>query len=305
MTISQLLQRGSKILSKKSHTPELDSEVLLAFALAKSKSYLLSHGEQSVSPAKTKKFLKLISKRLKREPIAYLANKKEFYGLDFYVDRDVLIPRPETEQLVDMAYDVIVSLFKKGQKEIRIIDVGTGCGNIAIALIHKIIEQRLNKKVVFTIYLSDISGKALEIARKNYKKIIKDKDSFKVNFVKSDLLSGMGCCFDIIVSNPPYIPKRQIEYLEPNVRDFEPKVALDGGVGGIEIIKKLIFQSIDRLKEGSVLIFEMHEKHPNEIKYYLEENFPEWKADFHKDCFGMWRFAKVSKQKIANSQTVG
>jgi release factor glutamine methyltransferase len=298
MTIKDLLAKGVSIISIQSNTSQLDVEILLTHVLGKKKSYLYAHQEEIVSSSKEKEFLKLINKRVKRTPIAYLINKKEFYGLDFYVDENVLIPRPETEQLVEMVIKEasrFIDAESGKRKPVRLIDLGTGCGNIGIAVVYEVLKRGLNKKCKFEIYLTDISGKALKVAKRNFKKLIKQLQDIRVYFVKADLFDDMQCCFDIVVSNPPYIPEKDIEYLDPNVRDHEPHVALSGGVGGFEIIKRLIKESIGHLTPEGTLLFEMHERHPNKIKYYLEESFPKWKAKFYKDCFGMWRFGRINK----------
>jgi release factor glutamine methyltransferase len=300
MTINKLLQKAIKVLQEASHTPELDSEILLAFVLGKDKAHLVSYKNKEVSKYKQQKFFNLIQKRKKRAPIAYLTNKKEFYGLEFFIDENVLIPRPETEKLVELSHGHIVSLLKKGVKNIKVVDVGTGCGNIGITLIHLILKEKLNKKAKFTLYMTDISGKALKIARRNFKRLINKENGIKIYFVKTDLLKDVKCDFDIIVSNPPYIPSKQIEFLEPNVRDYEPRVALDGGEGGIKIVKQLISQAVKQLNKNGALFFEIHEKHPNDVKLFLEENYPNWGAKFYKDCFGEWRFAEIINQMRSN-----
>ncbi|MDD3648037.1 MAG: peptide chain release factor N(5)-glutamine methyltransferase [Candidatus Dojkabacteria bacterium] len=325
MTIKDLLRKGSEFLLHDSQTPELDSEILLSFALEKDKTYLYAHGDECVDSKHFAKYLGLLERRKKGEPIAYITNHKEFYELDFIIDENVLIPRPETEDLVDLVFGEIKKMAQKlkppaqgwsvclrrqtsGGKtqKLKIVDIGTGSGCIGTALIYKILRVKLDKIYSFEIFMTDISGKALEIAKKNYRKIIKKQSNPKVNFVKMDLLKGFKNKFDIIVSNLPYIPSEEIEFLEKDVRDFEPRVALNGGRGGIEIVKQLISQAVNKLEAGGVLFIEMYEDHPNEVKYYLNENFPEWEVEFIKDSFGEWRFAKITKQLnsgTANSKT--
>lgn len=299
MTISQCLKKGFSALEHSSQTPKLDCEVLLSFILGKNKAYLISHAEEEISTLKVRKFSKLIQKRAKGMPITYLTGKKEFYSLPFFVDDSVLIPRPETEELVDLAFAELKRFVKKGMRSLSIVDVGTGSGNIGITLIYKIIKQKLNAKTRFSFYLTDISGKALKIAKKNFRKLIKKHNNIKVHFVKADLLRGLKKKFDIIVSNPPYIPAEDIEYLDPGVRDFEPRVALDGGESGLGIVKRLIKQSVDRLVDGGVLLFELHETHPNKIKFLLNGKYKGWKASFYKDSFGEWRFCVIRSKREA------
>lgn len=303
MTISQCVKKGVKILEPYSKTPLLDSEILLSHILRQNKAYLISRDDESITTQKEKEFFVLVNRRSRGVPIAYLICQKEFYSLPFYVSEAVLIPRPETEQLVDLALEVIfqkVRKLKKGGK-LSIIDVGTGSGNIGITLIYQVLKRNLNKKVDFMFYLTDISGKALNVARKNFERLIRNQDNIKVYFVKADLLKGFDKDIDVIVSNPPYIPRRKIEFLEDSVKDFEPTVALNGGIGGIEILNRLIRGALRRLKRDGVLLFEIFERHPNQIKFFLLEHFPWGKVKFLKDSFGEWRFC-VIKLKIQNSK---
>lgn len=292
MTIYELLKSAEDVLKGKSKTYSLDCEILLSYILNKDKVYLLVHRDQRLRKNDKDKFLKLVDKRAEGTPIAYLTGKKEFYSEDFCVNKHVLIPRPETEDLVDLAYKDIEKLSRQ-KNSLKIVDVGTGSGNIGIILIKKILNTGLDKESRFTFYLSDISGKALRIAKKNLNQIIRDLRDIKVHFVKADLLKGIDTKLDIIISNPPYIPDEDIEYLDKTVKDFEPHIALKGGEGGIKIIKKLIKQAVKRLNTNGVLIFEMHENHPNIIKFFIREKYPDLSVKFYKDSFGMWRFCRV------------
>lgn len=296
MTIYKLLKKGERIIASNSQSTELDCEILLSYVLRKDKVYLITHKDKLVSSVLEKRFLDLIHRRSKYEPISYIIGKKEFYDLEFFVNKDVLIPRPETETLVDYAYREILKRLKTNNiKLLRIIDVGTGSGNIGITLIHKIIQAKLNNKCKFNFYLTDISGKALNIAGKNYMKLIKKSRNIKVSFVKADLLSGFTKKFDIIISNPPYIPKRKIDYLDRSIKNFEPKVALNGGTGGFKILKRLILQINKRLeKEGTALV-EIDDFLLNIVKYFIEENCPNLRVSFKKDYFGVWRFASIER----------
>ncbi|MBU0975542.1 MAG: peptide chain release factor N(5)-glutamine methyltransferase [Patescibacteria group bacterium] len=298
MTINDLLQKGGEILKHDSQTPDLDSEILLSFVLERDRAYLYTHREEPVKEKLKQKYYSLLERRKNGEPIAYITNTKEFYSLDFYVDKNVLIPRPETEDLVDLAFEEIQRLVKNVKSRagsVRIVDVGTGSGCIGVTLIHKIIESGLNGKTGFDFYLIDISGKVLNVAKKNYIKLISDVKNVKVNFVKTDLLKGFKNKFDIIASNPPYIPSGKIDFLDRAVKDFEPRVALNGGRGGLVTIKRLINEAVKRLMPEGRFLFELLEEHPETVKLYLEENFPKYKVEFKKDSFGEWRFAVVSR----------
>ena len=207
----------------------LDADILLSFVLKKSKEFLYTYPEKKLTKNQLAKFNQLINRRLKREPVAYLINRKEFYGLDFYVDKNVLIPRPLTESLVEQVIKEV------GNKKATIADIGTGSGCIAIAL-----KKHLPQA---TIYATDISPAALKVAKKNAK-----KHRVKIKFLKGDLLKPFlpsrkatrpgRVAFkkiDIIIANLPYLIKNQIK----NELKYEPKTAL---LGGDKYIKELLRQ---------------------------------------------------------------
>jgi release factor glutamine methyltransferase len=298
MNISRLLEKGVEILNHSSQTPNLDVELLLGFVLDKTRSYLIAHSDDTVKKVDAEAFLALVKDRGRSQPIAYITRKKEFYGLDFYVDEHVLIPRPETEQLVDMVLTEIKSRTKNKNQglTIRLIDVGTGSGAIGISIISEVIKRGWDKLCKIEVCMTDISGKALQIAKRNYKRLISNQHNIDVTFSISDLLKGFRNKFDIIVSNPPYIPEEDIEMLDKTVCDFEPMIALSGGKGGLEITKILITQALPRLNKGGVVLLEIHEEQPNDIQYYIAENYPNYQVSFCRDCFKMWRFAKIREK---------
>ncbi len=293
MTIRNLLSKSLGSLKHFSQTAELDSEVLLAHVLGKNRVFIVANYDQEISKNKCSIFFDLVKRRKKGEPIAYIVGYKEFYGLEFKVNKNVLIPRPETEELVKM----IIKRIKTDEriKQIRIIDVGTGSGNVGISLINRIVVRNLNKKIKFCIVLSDISLKALEVAKKNYKALIKNTNNVDVKFVKSGLLKEVAGKFDIIVSNLPYIPTEEIHLLDKSVKGFEPRKALDGGEGGMDLIRDLINQihTGSRLKRGGEIFLEIYEEHPLELKMFIEENYPDYKVSFMRDTFGEWRFCMI------------
>lgn len=307
MNIAKLLQYGKDELRQVTKTPELETEVLLAYVLDKPRSYLIAHKEKRIAQAKSQQFRQLVSERRKGTPMAYLVQQKDFYGLPFFVDKRVLIPRPETEVLVELVLEETVKRLRVdrtyiGYRPFQIIDVGCGSGNIAVSLLTQIQKQKLNERFSFEVYLSDISGGALQVAKKNYKRLITQLKNVKVNFVKADLLKGFKTEFDIIVSNAPYIPRRKIEFLDPSIRNFEPHVAIDGGVGGMEIITRLITDAQTKLSVYGALFMEVYEDHPTKISLLLKDQFPHLRSEFFKDQFGDWRFVKISKLKSKNQK---
>lgn len=213
MTIKQALIEATKKLKS-----ALDADILLSHAIDKSKEYLYTYPEKNLTKKQTEKYNRLIKKRIKKIPVAYLTNHKEFFNLDFYVDKNVLIPRPLTESLVE-------EVIKEAKnKKINIADIGTGSGCIAIAL-----KKHLPQA---TVYATDISIAALNVAKKNAK-----KHRVKIKFFQGDLLAPLSNKkIDIIVANLPYLTKSQIK----NELKYEPKTAL---LGGDKYIKKLLRQA--------------------------------------------------------------
>lgn len=247
MDINQLLQKGVDLIKDRPYTnPVLEATLLLSELLNVDKIYIYTHGKDKVSRPIVDKFLELMEKRAEGYPIQYILNKKEFMGLDFYIDEGVLIPRPDTEILVEYVLEYIDNKYKG--KSINILDLGIGSGAIALSIAYY--KKNAN---VYGVDLHDIP---LQIAKIN-------KERFKlnnVNLFKGDLfqgVKGLGKKFHIIASNPPYIPKKEIETLQEEVRDYEPKEALDGGEDGLEFYRRIIPESREHLVEDGLLILEI------------------------------------------------
>ena len=241
MLLSELLKHGSKTLKQKNiHTHLLDSELFLSNLLNTSREKILTLNDQKVSEEIIFNFNELIKKRSKKEPVAYLFKEKEFWSKKFIVDNSTLIPRPETEMLVER----IIKYFKN--KKIHILDVGTGSGCILLTLL----DQMKKSKGIGI----DISSKAIDIASKNSKKF---KLTNKSKFFSRSLNQIFGYKFDLIVSNPPYICTHQIKNLSDDVKYFEPRIALDGGKDGLDVIKKVIYKSRTILKQKGMLALEI------------------------------------------------
>ena len=246
MLISELLSLGSKTLKENQiRTHQLDSELLLANLLKKQRENLLINSDQKVSENTIISFNKLINKRSTKEPLAYILKNKEFWSKDFFVNRNTLIPRPETELLCEN----IIKIFKK--KKFNMLDIGTGSGCIILSILSEIKGAR-------GIGV-DISKKAIEIARKNSNNLGLNR---RVKFFTKNLDYIYGYKFDLIVSNPPYVKTIDIKNLSEDVRKFEPKVALDGGKEGLDVIKKIIYKSKIILKKLGWLALEIgHGQH--------------------------------------------
>ena len=241
MNISEILNSGSKTLKlNKIKTYQLDSELVLSNLLKKKRENLLINLNEQVSKNIIINFEKLIIRRANKEPLAYILKNKEFWSKNFFVDRNTLIPRPETELLCES----VIKIFKN--KNLHILDMGTGSGCIILSILSEIKEA----KGVGV----DISRKAIEIAKKNSIKFGLDN---RVRFFNKSLEDIHGYKFDLIVSNPPYIKTSDIKNLSDDVKKFEPKIALDGGKDGLDVIKKVIYKSRTILKKLGMLALEI------------------------------------------------
>ncbi len=241
MQILELLNKGSKKLKvKKIPSHKLDTEILLSSVLNKKREELLVNLDHEIKSQKIDEFKKLIKRRSSNEPISYILQEKEFWSKDFFVNRNVLIPRPETELLVEK----IIQIFKK--RKIYILDIGTGSGCILLSILS---ELRGSKGLGI-----DISHKALKIANKNLEK---HKLFDQTKFLKKSLNEIYCKKFDLIVSNPPYIVRKDLKNLDEDVRKFEPKIALDGGNDGLDVIRKVIYKSRSILKIKGMLALEI------------------------------------------------
>ena len=276
---------------RSSQVPPLDAEILLSLAIKKPKEYLFSHPEKKLSPADIIKFKKLVSRRLKNEPITYLTGKKEFYGLDFNVNKNVLIPRPETEFLVEASLQGIMN-YELGIR--NIVDVGTGSGNIVISVVKKL-PANIREKINF--YATDISEKALYIAKKNAKRHGVSKH---IKFIKSDLLEFIpkkkikGNI--IIVANLPYVSHKLYRKNSKNLK-YEPKTALVSGTNGLDHYMRLV-QQIRQLFTRCyvfhvVCYVEISPEQKRALARIAKTEMPFAKIMFFKDLAEKTRMAKI------------
>ena len=244
MNYLNTLNYGNKILkSNEINSHRLDTELLLANVLNKSREELLTNLDENMDPNKLIKFIKLLKRRKRKEPIAYIFSRKEFWKYDFIVNRDVLIPRPETEIIIEE----VLKLIRPNSSK-YILDVGTGTGCIILSLIK---ERPKSRGIAL-----DISKKAINIAVTNAKL---HHIQNKIKFINIDVDKFNYNKYDFIVSNPPYINDINFKRLDENVRVFEPKLALKAGIDGLKIIRKLILKSKKLLKKNGKLIFEIGE----------------------------------------------
>jgi release factor glutamine methyltransferase len=242
MNIQSAVIEGTNILRDKSIlSAKLDTEILMAKALDKNREYIILNHDKVLSVENLKYFKKLVQERATRKPIAYLLNKKFFWKNEFYVNNNTLIPRPDTEIIIEQILKVT-----KNKNHLKILDIGVGSGCILLSI--------LDEKKNFYGSGVDISKNSLEISKLNAKKLFVDE---RVKFYKSDVDKFNQDKYDLIVSNPPYIKRSDLKYLESDVLKFEPKLALDGGLDGLSVIRKVIKKSSELLKKNGKFILEI------------------------------------------------
>ena len=242
MTIKEILSKGTFMLKDNDiENPKLKARLLLQFVLDKKREYLIIYDNKNVSKVEEEKYFNVINKILSGIPLQHITHHQEFMKLDFYVNEDVLIPRPDTEILVEE----VIKIAKKF-KEPVILDMCTGSGAIAVSLAKYISNAK--------VYAIDISEKALEVAKKN---ALANEVGDKIEFIQSDLFENIeNIKFDIIVSNPPYIKEDDIQYLDDEVRK-EPILALDGGADGVKFYREITKNAYEYLKYNGYLCYEI------------------------------------------------
>ena len=248
-TVNRLLAWTRDFFKKKEiEKPQLEAEILLAHAMNIKRIELYTAFESEPTEAQRTIFRDFVKRRGSGEPAAYLTGSKEFYSLLFKVDRNVLIPRPETEDLVLQTLDQLKTYSANDVPVIT--DVGTGSGIIAVTLAKHLPKHLAAAKIIAV----DTSKKALDVARCNAET---HGVAGRIDFRQSDLLEQISETLDIIVSNPPYVSQSEFEALPVDVKDFEPKAALLAGTKGTEVVERLILQSSDRLRSGGHLLMEV------------------------------------------------
>lgn len=257
MTVKQLLQTGIAMLEKNNiENPIMHARILLENTLKVNREYIVVNDKEVVDKIKESSYLENINRLINGEPIQYITNYQEFMKLDFYVDKHVLIPRADTEILVEEA----INFMRKNKKEkLKVLDMCTGSGAIAISIAKNIESVK--------VYAADLSEKALEVAQKN----ASQNGVFdKCEFIKSDMFENIKERFDVIISNPPYIRKKDIENLDVNVQK-EPLMALDGGEDGLDFYRILIDNSYKFLEKDGRLFLEIGYDQKEEVMSLLKK----------------------------------
>jgi release factor glutamine methyltransferase len=281
-------------------TPALGAEILLAHTLGRERTWLYVHSQEKIDLEQIAVFNRLLQRRARREPVAYLVGSKEFFGLEFWVNQHVLIPRPETELLVETALDFVndrwpldnaegptqfaqsTQSWSDRAREIYIVDVGTGSGCIAIAM-----ATRLPGAMLFAI---DASAEALTLARQNAgRHNVVDR----ITFLRGNLLHPLDRPVDLIVSNPPYVSRSELRAVSPEISQYEPRLALDGGEDGLALIGPLLRQATEKLRPGGAMLVEIGSTQGPAAVQLAQDCLPSADVSVKKDLAGLDRLLVV------------
>ncbi len=282
-SLRQALCRSIRTL--KSHGVDeayVEARVLLQYITGLSAAEVYAQPERPLTREEADRIEELLKRRLSQEPLAYITNKKEFYGLEFYVDKRVLIPRPETELLIEAAIAYATDRLPPSCTPF-IADIGTGCGAIAISLAKNLPACK--------VYATDISPDALDVARINAER---HNVLHRITFLQGNLLEPLPEPVDIIVANLPYISDTELSDLPPEIREFEPEIALKGGVDGLEVIKQLLSQVEQKVKPAGCLLLEIGQEHAPVLTPLVYTALKGALLDFLSDLNGIRRVARIS-----------
>ncbi len=258
-------------------TPSLDAEVLLAYALGQNRAWLYTHPQANPTPGQLDRFYPLLHRREQREPVAYLTGCKEFFGLEFYIDSKVLIPRPETELLVETAIELSIINY-----QLSIVEVRAGSGCIAVTLAKQFPAARLAA--------IDVSAGALDVARRN---AARHGVADRISFIRGDLLQPVAGPVEMIVSNPPYVSWAELAATAPEIKRYEPALALAGGDDGLAVIRVLLAQAPQKLKPGGWLLVEIGSTQGAAVTRLAQKQFPRGHVQLKKDLAGLDRVLVV------------
>jgi release factor glutamine methyltransferase len=288
-TVLQALEWGKGILKQSGiENPRLDAEVLLMFCTREGREWLYANHSIALKKADWNSFLSCIQRRAKREPVAYITGSKEFRKLTFTITPDVLIPRPETEILVDVLLDKCNRLQKK-KNHLRVLELGTGSGIIATSLAHEIEHA--------TIVASDSVYQTITLARENARRYSLDKriNFFVGHFTHALQIRSEKCYFDCVVSNPPYLSENDFCNTVPEIKDYEPRSALCGGLDGLACYRDLL-QDVHRvLEDGGFLLLEIGSEQSNAITDIIEKTKHYSEITVLKDLSGSDRVISARK----------
>ncbi len=272
-SVAAALREGAARLASITETPRLEAEVLLAHATGLTRTVLLAHPERPLTADERTRYEDLLARRRAGVPLPYLTGRVEFFGLEFTVTPEVLIPRPETETLVERA------LARAPQ---TVVDVGTGSGCVAVALAVRLPRARL--------YATDLSRAALRVAAENARR---HGVADRIHFLQADLASPLRGPVDLVVSNPPYVAEEEWASLPESVREYEPRLALDGGPGGLSVVRRLLADAARLLRPGGALLVEIGAGQGPHAVALARATFPKAYIRIHPDLAGRDRILEV------------
>lgn len=310
-TISSVKFWGTEELKlSNSTTPSLDANLLLCHLLKCQKDFLLVHGNDlinndiNISNELIIEYQKLLLRRIKGEPIAYITQKKDFWAHTFFVDKNVLIPKPDTELLVENAINLIKQKIMQNEEKLSIADVCTGSGCIIISVLKEIFEFcKKNGKNVPTFFATDISIDVLNVAKKNAENLLNNEEMQNLFFLQGDLLTVFDKPLDVILTNPPYVPTEIATNLLKDGRK-EPLLALDGGSDGLFLIKKLVPQAWNVLNNNGIILIESGEYNAKETADLCTNvGFVDVQTFF--DLGGMPRLTTATKNELHRTCSTG
>jgi release factor glutamine methyltransferase len=301
-TVGELLSGAvERLRGAGSESARLDAEVLLAFAIGTERTVLLAHPEVPVGDGALERFEEGLARRSRGEPVAYIRGLKEFFGLAFVVDERALIPRPETERLVEIGIAAVMARLTapgrgRGGVPVRVVDVGTGGGAIVISLASELRRRKVDLEKDMMLVATEVSPAALDLAREN---AVGHAVGDAIQFVEADLLpatlpAGGAPPFDVILANLPYVRTDAIAGL-PVAASFEPALALDGGSDGLEVIRRLLACLPEALAPGGVALLEIGADQGSDAPAAVAEVLPGWDAAIETDLAGHPRVLRVAR----------
>lgn len=291
-TVQEILVNATRALGQTMEYREarLQAELLLSHTLGVSRAMVLARLNEQIDPLTAARYAANVARRAKREPLAYILGHQEFYGLDFWVDRRVLIPRHETELLVLLA---LQRMQRVPHEAPVVVDVGTGSGALALALAHHVSSSH--------VIATDLSPDALAVAEMNGRRL---NLAERVQWAQGDLLEPMSARFDILVANLPYIPSTRYSDLPDEVRRFEPRMALDGGPDGLDVIRKLMPMLESHAANGGTAFLEISEEQGEAAVELARRHFPLADVVLHRDLEGLARVVEIRMRNQARLVTV-
>lgn len=276
MNVWEALRLGKRLLSQVSEEPEFDAELLLRHCLGLDRTSLYGRLREEMSEEQERCYRDLVSRRVTHEPTAYILGHKEFFGLDFAVSPAALIPRPETETLVETAITFVRDHLL--DRPAVVADIGTGCGAIAVSVAHSLPTAE--------VIATDTCAEPLALARRNAERIDLRE---RILFLQGDLLEPLRKKADVLVANLPYIPTDEWERLPPEIRNHEPRASLDGGPDGLRVIERFLEQAPRHLRPGGATFLEIGDRQEASATRIARESFPHADISVKPDLAGLPR----------------